>query len=416
VLVAFSAAAIWNAARYPPGLGYDAVDHISYAHDLVEEGKFPDARGEYYTPPVFYAIAGAAMKVGDAFGLEDPRRVVQGLNAGLAIATALLLLAAARTLWPGRPMAHVAAVGFFAFGALVLKAAAMFHPETLSLFFSTLALLLAVRMIDRRSFRPTEAVALGVALGLAQLVRAWALWTFGVVALTLLVVAMTDAARRRRVLRALAVTVATTVLLTAPWYIHQATRYTNPIFDQPTVAKPLWERRPASFYTDLGAPEVVTEPFRPHFTNRFWPEAYAEGWGDWYGIFAWKAAAGAPDAAERRSLVAQSVVGILPSALAIGGVALLLVGARRRPELLLAGLLPLAALAGLLYFTVSYPTRDGDVIKAMYMLTAVPGWALAFGLAVDQLGARRRWLALTLGVVLAASALVSLRFSTYGLV
>ena len=39
----------------------------------------------------------------------------------------------------------------------------------------------------------------------------------------------------------------------------------------------------------------------------------------------------------------------------------------------------------MLYFTVSYPTPDGDVIKATYMLTTMPAWALAFGFATERL-------------------------------
>jgi hypothetical protein len=79
---------------------------------------------------------------------------------------------------------------------------------------------------------------------------------------------------------------------------------------------------------------------------------------------------------------------------------------------LLVTLLPLAGIAGMLYFTVSYPTPDGDVIKATYMLTAVPAWALAFGFAVER-AARGRF-APILVAILAAAALVSLRFAVYG--
>ena len=45
---------------------------------------------------------------------------------------------------------------------------------------------------------------------------------------------------------------------------------------------------------------------------------------------------------------------------------------------------------GYLYFTVSYPTPDGDVLKASYMLTTAPAWALAFGYAFDWLAGRGR--------------------------
>jgi hypothetical protein len=80
--------------------------------------------------------------------------------------------------------------------------------------------------------------------------------------------------------------------------------------------------------------------------------------------------------------------------------------------LLLVTLLPLAGLAGMLYFTVSYPTPDGDVIKATYMLTTVPAWALAFGYATERV--LRGSIGVLLALMLAACAVLSLRFALYG--
>lgn len=410
ILALFAAAALWNAARYPPGLGYDAVDHIAYAELLVERGELPDGVGQFYTPPLFYAVAGTAAELGAALGLGEPLRAAQLVNALLALGTAVLLLALARTLWPGRTVLHLAALGFFAFGAVVLKAAAMFHPETLSMFLSTLAVLVAARMIVGGRYGRLDAVALGLALGLAQLVRAWSLLTFVVVVSTFAIVGL----RRREAWRSAAWAVAAVALVTAPWYVHQQVRYGTPLaFGRETPGEPIWERRPASFYVDPGLSEVVTEPYRPHFTNRFWPTVYAEGWGDWFGVWAWRAAEGRPSPGERRELVGQSAVGILPSAIALAGLGVVLVGAARRPELLLVGLLALAGIAGLLYFTVRNPSPDGDVIKATYMLTSVPAWALAFGCAVDAIRLRSRLAGAALTLLLVASAAVSLRFATY---
>jgi hypothetical protein len=412
LLAAFAAIAIWNAAVYPPGLGYDAVDHIAYAEGIWERGELPDEEGEYYTPPLFYTLAGGAAELGEAVGLGEPYRLAQLLNALLAVATALLVLALARELWPGRELLQTAAFGFFCAGAVVLKAAAMVHPETLSLFLAALALVLAARMLNRGDWRVRTAVSVGVALGAGQLVRAWALWTFAVVVLALLA-ALTTTHARRPVVTSLAIVVAACAVVAGPWYGDQASRYSNPVFDRDQVPKPLWERRPASFYLDPGLPEVVTRPYRPSFVNRFGPTLYAEGWGDYFGVFSWRAA-GNPDAGERRELTAQALAGLVPTALAIGGWLVLLARSVRRRDqpALLVSLLPLAGIAGLLYFTVSYPTPDGDVIKATYMLTTVPAWALCFGWAVDRVTARRA-LRIPLALLLAAAAAVSLRFGIH---
>jgi hypothetical protein len=416
LLAVLAVAAVWNALHYPPGLGYDAVDHVAYMEGIRAGEGLPDGIGGYYTPPGFFTLAAGATEVGERLGLGDPLRLTQLVNAALLVGTALLLLALARELWPGRRVLHVAALGFLVASALGLKAAAMFHPETLDLFLSTLALLLAARMIVRDDYRLAHGLALGAVLGAGQLVRAFSLWTFAVVLLALGAAALGDPGRRRAILGSVAAAVAATAAVAGPWYVHQAREYSNPIFDRPQVAKPLWERRPVEFYVDPGLPELVTRPYRPSFENRFWPQLYAEWWGDWFGVYAWEAVKGDPSPAVERELTAQSLAGLLPTGLAVGGWLALLIGAARRlrasPERLLVALLPLAGIAGMLYFTVSYPTPDGDVIKATYMLTTLPAWALAFGVATERL-ARGAW-APVLMPLLVLAALVSLRFALVG--
>ena len=410
--------ALLNAGAYPPDEGFDADHHIEYA-ELVRELRTPspDTRSEYYTPPLFYGVAAGAMRLGELADLPDPKRLVQILNAALAVATALLVLALARLLWPDRPLLHVAAVGFYAFLPVVLKTAAMFHPETLSTFLATLGIYLAARLLVRRDLRLRTAVVLGLVLGAGQLVRAFGLWTFAVVLLALAFAALARwAPPRRLAVTALVVTLATAVVA-GPWYARQALRHGNPVFDQPQPEEPLWERRPLSFYVDPGLPEVLSRPWRPSFTNRALPQTYTELWGDWYGAFAWNATLRAdPPAREQAHLRVQQVLGVVPTALAVGGWLALWAAAlrRRRPDIALVALLPLAGIAGYLYFTVSYPTSDGDVLKATYMLTTAPCWALAFGQGVDRLSQRRR-AAVPLAAVLGAAALSSLAFDLHPL-
>ena len=417
IVVVLAGITLWNAATYPPGMGYDAEPHMDYAESLVHDGKIPgpERRSEYYTPPLFYAVAGTATVVGEQLGLGEPRRVAQAVNALVAVATALLVLALARLLWPGRPLLHLAALGFYAFVPVLAKATAMFHPEPLSMLFSTLALYLAARMIVRGRYRWTDALALGVVLGAGQLVRAFALWTFAAVLLALGFVALLERARRREVVVAAAVAVLATAVVAGPWYARQALRYTNPIFDRPTVEKPLWERRPASFYLDPGLPELFTHPYRPAFVNLAVPETYSELWGDWYGVYAWNSAEEEPDDGTERQLAVQHALGLAPTLLAVAGWLALLVTAirRRKPAWLLVAVLPALGILGYLYFTVSYPTPDGDTLKATYMLTTTPAWALGFAYALDRV-ARRRAVAAVLAVVFAVSLALDVRFLVYG--
>jgi hypothetical protein len=119
-----------------------------------------------------------------------------------------------------------------------------------------------------------------------------------------------------------------------------------------------------------------------------------------------------PSPATRSWLVAQNAIGLVPSFLAVVGWLVLLVRSlrRREPPWLLVSLLPLAGIAGYLYFTVSYPVPDGDVLKPTYMLSTLGAWALCFGWAADRAASRvPRLVAFGLG----ALALLDLPFTIY---
>ncbi len=294
----------------------------------------------------------------------------------------------ARELFPGRAWLQLSALGFFCFLPVVLRVGAMFHPEPLSMLLSAAALLLAARMLGRRDYRWQLAVATGVVLGLGQLVRAFSLWTFAAV-----VIAFVAA----RAWRPLSVAVVATAIVAAPWYVRQTIKYGDPVFDRPAPHQAIWDRRPARFYLGFGLPKVFTDPIRPHFRNEAIPTTYSEVWGDYFGVW-------------RGSRERQAFLGLLPTLLAVVGWIALLVRSRRVPARLPAALLPGLGILGYLYFTVSYPTPDGDVLKASYMLTTAPAWALAFGYAVDRLPGRLR---VAVVGALAASALASLPFLLY---
>jgi hypothetical protein len=109
-----------------------------------------------------------------------------------------------------------------------------------------------------------------------------------------------------------------------------------------------------------------------------------------------------------------SIVGLPLTLMAVAGWIALLALAIRHPgratERQLVALLPLAALAGVLYFATSYPTPDGDTVKGSFMLTAVPAWAACFGFAVDEVRRRYPRGSAALLLVLAALALVAAPF------
>jgi hypothetical protein len=393
---------IWNVAHYPTGAGYDAGDHMRYADGLVPGWRFPHDTGEYYTPPGFYFVAGIADWLYKQAGSGDPDRAGQLLNVFYLLGTVLLVAAIARRLWPGRRRIELGAAAFVAFLPVVVETTAMFHPEPLSLLLSTLALYFCVRTFSD----PRFAWAAGVALGTAQLVRAWAIATVAAVALALLL------ARR---FRSLAIVLVLAALIPAPWYVHQRLEYGGqPQFSQPAQAK---RSLGLSFYVNPGIPGIVTQPTRPHHLTLWIPTTYDSIWGDYFGFWRWHSGTPgphgvvtAPSASARRHLELQSLLGLVPTLLAVVGWALFAVRSWRNRAGVAVALLPALALAAYLYFAVVYWTKDGDLLKATYMLTATAGWAIGFGFALDRI--RGRWWPVTL-VLLGLFALAELPFLVY---
>jgi hypothetical protein len=384
---------LWNAAAYPSGAGYDAPSHREYADFLIQHHRLP-IRGEtpeYYSPPLYYLGAGALTWVGRQANLGDPYKLGQLLNVPAVVGTLLLVVALARLLWPERRWLAPAAAGYVALSPVLTRTGSMFNPEPTDLFVSMLALYLAARILMHRRYTWRAAFGLGVALGAGEMVRQFSLWTLAVVVLVFAAGFWWRSVDRRAQLVSLSIALTACAAIALPWYVYRAVHYGNPVFDRPQSTKPLWDRRPARFYVDPGLPDVFTRPYRPHFVNLALPETYSDVWGDWYGVFAWSRAAHAKPSPPRNTwLVAQNVVGLVPTALALVGWLVLLARSLRRrdPPGLLVGLLPLAGIAGYLFFTVSYPTPDGDVLKPTYMLTTLGAWALCFGWAATKLGER----------------------------
>ncbi len=429
---------VYNAFHYPSVSGYDAEIAIQYARTLVTEWRIPTELRNYYTPPGFFLLAGPLVELGDALGLADAADLGQLLDGALAVGTAILLAALCTIVFPGRAWLRFAAVAFFVSSPIVLKTAAMFHPQPLVAFLAMLALVLAARMLEKGRYGVRAALVLGLVVGAGQLVRSVGLWTFGVVCVALLVAAIARPPDRRAALRALVVVGVVGVLVALPWYVYLQTRYSNPIFGRSSassgrgvvprlvpgrsaapapfrlVAATALPSRRLRFYVDPGLPQVITAPHRPSLAPGFWPILYTDTWGDYYGYWKWGSIQKPMTERVENRLTAQSVVGVVPTFLAAAGLlalaGLAVTRARSHPELTLIPLLPLVALAGTLYYAYAYPSVDGDTVKALFLLPALPAFAVCFGFAVETIGRRSRWVAVILAVLLTVCLGVSFAF------
>ena len=121
-----------------------------------------------------------------------------------------------------------------------------------------------------------------------------------------------------------------------------------------------------------------------------------------------------------RRLALQSIVGLPLTALALAGwfafAALTASRWREAPERLSSRSRRSSGLAAVVYYATRSYRPDGDTVKALFLLPAVPFWALSFGFAVDVLVERSRRVGLVVARVLALCLLVSLSFGTYAFV
>ena len=343
-------------------------------------------------------------------GWGHPQRPAQLLAAAAGLAVCVLALLLARELWPERRGLQLVALILTAASPALVRASAMYHPETLAVALAVGGLLVAVRGLRRRATVLTGLGA-GVLLGLASLTRGWALPVLVAVALVLAL----EGWRRRTWTPTLAL-VAVAAVCVVPWLANQQLAHGHALaFNREAPSTALLERRPASFYLGPRALAVFERPVTPRFRNELVPQLYADWWGDW--ALTWDSPPPPPPGEllpDRvvRARIQQSIVGILPTVLALAGLlALALVAVSRRSSAI--GVLPLTALAvasAYAIFAIRFPSTDGDTLKATYLLLVLVPAAVGAGFVVDVLRPPGRMGALVVGAMLAALAAVQAPF------
>ena len=390
VLGAEAALLLWNAWRYDWLRGYDAFANDQYSRILSTEHRLPSPTesGSWHTPPLWFALAGALGRVATSMGWEPAQRPGQVLAALAGLAVCVLVFLLARELWPGRRMLHLVALVLASASPALVRASAMYHPETLATALAAGGVLVAVRGLRRR-WTPIDGVGAGALLGLAAVTRLWAL----PVLVAVVVVVVFDAWRRRR-WAAGAALVATSLVLLAPWLANEEVEHGSALaFNRPAPTESILARRPPSFYLGPRTLRVFDHPVTPLFRNELLPQLYADWWGDWALTWDSPPPPGAGQLLPARVVserTRQMFVGIFPSVLALAGLVALamLASARRSAGLAVLPLTAVAVLAAYVVFAVRYPSVDGDTIKGTYLLMALPASCVGAAFVVDVLRPR----------------------------
>jgi 4-amino-4-deoxy-L-arabinose transferase-like glycosyltransferase len=408
VLGAQAALLVWNAWHYSWLRGYDAFANDRYAAIVAGQYRLPsaDESGVWHTPPLWFALAGALRRASTALGWAPAQRPGQLLAAAAGVAIAVLVLLLARELWPERRVLHLVALTLVALSPALVRASAMYHPETLAVALATGGVLAAVRGLHR-GWTAWSSAGAGALLGLAALTRGWALPVLAAVVLAAIV-----AARPRRRLWPPALLLVTALAVQLPWLVNQQRAHDSALaFNRPAPEESILARRPAGFYVGPRVLRVFDHPVTPLFRNELVPHLYADWWGDW--ALTWDSP---PPPAPAELLpshvvsdrVRQMFVGIVPTLLALAGVVALgaLAIVRRSAALAVLPLTAAASATAYLLFTVVYPSTDGDTIKGTYLLAALPAGAVGAAFVLDAVRPPgRAWtLALAGALILFAAA------------
>ena len=407
IVVGYATLLAWDVFHYDWLRGFDAYANSLYSDVIRDHHRLPHETetGVWHTPPLFFALS----------ALIDSHRAMQAVGGLAAVVVVVLAGLIARELFPRARFLQIAAVAFAALTPVLTRTAVMYHPEPLASALAVGGLYVVVRGLSRG--RPglwTGCVA-GALFGLGTLTRTWAL---AVAAAACAMLVLNFLLRRDRTsLWSAAGLCGVLLLLSLPWFLHQAREHGSPLaFNRPAPKESFFERRPASFYLSVDAGGVFSHPYAPSFVNHLWPVTYSDWWGDYWRYFdlPYENISSPPRLPSQyeNPRVRQSYVGIVPSLLAVVGlVGILISGIRRRSPALLAVPVSVVLLVlSFLVFQISYPHPDGDTIKAAYLLNGVAPLAVCAAWALEELRRAGRLVIIVVVALLLYAAAIEIDF------
>jgi hypothetical protein len=379
VAVAF-AGRLHNAFAYPALADYDAAGHALYVFALYE-GHLPSPQSwSGFHPPLYYALGAALWRV-----LPNGAPVhaaLRLLSAGMGFAALAVAWRSLRRLVPEPDAAAVAAL--IACAPVFAIATSMLGNETTCAAFATAALARTLAIPDDSRSALRHARATVALAALAALAKSTGLIALAVVGLTYLW--RLRGAGARVLLRAALAMSAVAAVGLAPHYGRLLVELRSPLAvisggqlsdaaGNEMATQPPGERHLADYASF--PPSAIAAPFKeaPGMTRSVPGLLYATIWADGHGQFLPVGVQSVVGAA-----AVSALLGLLPTGLALAGLARILRDARLRgsfaPPLAHAALL-LGAFLAQTWLVPRY-----SAVKASYLLSALlpAAIALAFGL------------------------------------
>jgi 4-amino-4-deoxy-L-arabinose transferase-like glycosyltransferase len=424
-----------NALLHSPYVGYDLPEHLKNVTAL-SQFHLP-VRGEsreYYSPPLPYVIPALAMLAGANTWWAG--KVGQIVNIFLSLATTWVLLRVCDQINPHSPRLKLFSLGLLALMPVYYKTFAQMRGEPYLTFITLLVLSLAIQVFISGDDRFGNLLKLGLALGLAVLVRQWAFFLFPALICAVLLLAP----RHKKYWGGLSLVLAISFLVGSWFYFYLNARYGSFLVYglKPQPAAQIQEK--LASLTGLADGKLFSDPVRPSLGNAFIPTMYGDFWGDTHAYFLvsiqnkksgeymsgvqlekWMQKTGSElprwISTNRYTINTYlgrvNIVSLPASLLLLGGLFYtlpLVYGFIRNPGSPghqipgMLSLFTLFLLSGFMLFILRYPiSKDGDILKATYLMQVYPLIAIQTAILLEKV--QNRWILRSLLVILLLTAL-----------
>ena len=309
LLVIIHGMMLYNALFHNPKTGYDAEAHLFYVTTLAQ-GRLPTGMDsyEFFSPPLPYAVTSVAYHyLAPYYGnaLKRAVKIGQLMQWLLSIGITIVLLRLCEWVRPQNLNFKIATLTFWGILPVYYKTFAFIRGEPWVLLFLLLAVyeflhFMAVGRWQKRPYWP--AFRIGLWLGLAMTSRQWAIFAIITIAIFILKELWGYASAQRQqashihfkeigrylhkpFILACFIMTLTTILVGSWFYVHLYLTYGSATAFNTPAESFSFANQPATFYTDLALDKLFTDPVRPMFDNRFWPQFYTEMWGDYFAYF-----------------------------------------------------------------------------------------------------------------------------------
>lgn len=282
---------VHNAYYYPVDEGYDAGLHMRYARIISHEWRFPTFQEsrENYNPPLFYLTSGLIGRLASAITKKDffiALKIWQYVSIALAAFSLYLWFIIIKQLHPQNQTIQTGFLVLLFSIPVFHKTIVMFSIETFFLFTVSLTFwYFFCRFQSRPNFKTTLLLSLLTIMSLLTRMSAFVLFlTLGAGFLGL---GFIKKIKWTETIKLLFVFIVLVSLGTGWFYFGRRNQriYNAGEHNRPDI--PLFERQPASFYTDVPFKVMMTHPIRLYrdSLNQLIPIYYSEFWGDFWNYY-----------------------------------------------------------------------------------------------------------------------------------